>query len=979
MSAQELLRYINLFREKAELGKLVIFVGAGVSRNVEGMPSWNELIQKMAKAIDYSKCKSCRCKSEACEENCALKSEYSTDELLKIPQYVYNADQELYNRILKETFSKVEVDAPLSSAIFDINPAHIITTNYDDLLESSQNIFREQYQVVITDKDLLSAQKSKYIIKMHGDVLAQESIVLKEQDYLDYSQKHILLELFIKSLLTDHVVLFLGYSLNDYNIKLIISWLNYMRSQNGVLHKNWRVGYIVLDQEQVDAVEETYFSCNNIEVININKLQPLQCIPESLKDGKGQRLYSFLRIIADPTLDKGIEAIEENVRFMAQYTFVNREHLMKLLYVSRYEIEDYELQLYEERDFRRLITLLKRESSEARSLRQILINSGITAIAHSNSESDNRFDVGEITESVMLKDELYTLYLSNRYSDIKALIESSAETTFPLKQQFYQSIIEGYGFADEGGCSVDVSCLHTDQRVAYLHNSAVIECLRTRKFDSSKVKRFIGNMALSKERDMYSDYLDMYNGNAKKMGKMQIALEELKDDVCNRGTVRLGHMSHSKLIEIKRQVISEYLFYYNNYIFYHGLKDLSEFFRPYIEGVICANSDAAEKSSHFWGITFPNKKYTIQRVDIDIITKFISPKDLDALIKTYSISKLSMEKQEVEFLVECFSNLSNSLITAQTYGFRQSAFSTLSNLTMLLNLVELDETNKHTLKEAVESLLADKIIVSKFFSLNWPDHRVAIRSFSALCLLLTLSRNVEVIRGIIESEDFFNYVLNIDFWSIQQLFEAIMPKDVSLFAQEIVDAATTLSQKEVLLRLFYRHIKNDNVKKKYQEFLSANFEFLSTSAIYDFVFSEWLTVSREESQAFLREILEIEKRQISGMRTIPDPIETKLECVYLLYISGVITDISMLNELAPQRPHLQFLLDPENFDYTQVDFSNYMWGNFAGHVQFRKYFVANKNILIPQIKRRVKQKTASEVEKKVLYGILLDKDELWKE
>lgn len=128
-----------------------------------------------------------------------------------------------------------------------------------------------------------------------------------------------------------------------------------------------------------------------------------------------------------------------------------------------------------------------------------------------------------------------------------------------LIQQFYQSIIEGYGFADEGGCSVDVSCLHTDQRVAYLHNSAVIECLRTRKFDSSKVKRFIGNMALSKERDMYSDYLDMYNGNAKKMGKMQIALEELKEDVCNRGTVRLGHMSHSKLIEIKRQVISEYL------------------------------------------------------------------------------------------------------------------------------------------------------------------------------------------------------------------------------------------------------------------------------------------------------------------------------------------------------------------------------------------------------------------------------------
>ncbi len=111
----------------------------------------------------------------------------------------------------------------------------------------SKNVFREQYQVIVSDKDLLNADKSKYIIKMHGD-LSTHNIVLKEQDYLDYSQNHVLMELFIKSLLTDHIVLFLGYSLNDYNIKLIISWLNYMRSQNGALEENRKVGYIVLDQ-----------------------------------------------------------------------------------------------------------------------------------------------------------------------------------------------------------------------------------------------------------------------------------------------------------------------------------------------------------------------------------------------------------------------------------------------------------------------------------------------------------------------------------------------------------------------------------------------------------------------------------------------------------------------------------------------------------------------------------------------------------
>jgi hypothetical protein len=38
MSYDALLEYIDLFREKAEQGKLVIFVGAGVSQNVKAHP-----------------------------------------------------------------------------------------------------------------------------------------------------------------------------------------------------------------------------------------------------------------------------------------------------------------------------------------------------------------------------------------------------------------------------------------------------------------------------------------------------------------------------------------------------------------------------------------------------------------------------------------------------------------------------------------------------------------------------------------------------------------------------------------------------------------------------------------------------------------------------------------------------------------------------------------------------------------------------
>lgn len=102
MGNQELLNYIGLFREKAEQGKLVVFVGAGVSCNVVGMPDWNRLIQNMAEAIGYSKCSSCRYKDATCEQICHLKSEYSTDEFLKMPQHVFNKDRILYGFLLDE-------------------------------------------------------------------------------------------------------------------------------------------------------------------------------------------------------------------------------------------------------------------------------------------------------------------------------------------------------------------------------------------------------------------------------------------------------------------------------------------------------------------------------------------------------------------------------------------------------------------------------------------------------------------------------------------------------------------------------------------------------------------------------------------------------------------------------------------------------------------------------------------------------------
>ena len=88
--------------------------------------------------------------------------------------------------------------------------------------------------MVSEDRDLLSSANSRYILKMHGDLKKEGTIVLKESDYINYEHTHILISTFIKSLLINHTFLFVGYSLNDYNLKLIIGWINYLANIYGI-------------------------------------------------------------------------------------------------------------------------------------------------------------------------------------------------------------------------------------------------------------------------------------------------------------------------------------------------------------------------------------------------------------------------------------------------------------------------------------------------------------------------------------------------------------------------------------------------------------------------------------------------------------------------------------------------------------------------------------------------------------------------
>lgn len=258
--------YINEIKRIAKDNKLVLFIGAGVSNNF-GYPTWTALVRQFDEAIHYS-------------DNLQNK-QYTSDEMLKIPQYAYLKDKDLYRDILTKNFPlSSETDNSILRPLLLLKPAHIITTNYDNLIEQAlnesigendiSNRIVGQYQIIREDSDWINADKQHYLIKMHGDIFSTDKIVLKEDDYLNYSNNYILTETFIKSLLINYSFLFVGYQLGDNNLKLIMSWVdNIIKSSGKEITKQH---YFINAQNRLNTYETEYYKAKNIKVLEYEDL-----------------------------------------------------------------------------------------------------------------------------------------------------------------------------------------------------------------------------------------------------------------------------------------------------------------------------------------------------------------------------------------------------------------------------------------------------------------------------------------------------------------------------------------------------------------------------------------------------------------------------------------------------------------------------------------------------------------------------------
>ena len=196
--------------------RVILFAGAGLSMSV-GLPSWSELIGHLASELELS------------------------EDILSSPGCTYQNLAEYYrirngsigplrswmDRTWRVSEDKVR-ESRLHQLVMSLDFPIIYTTNYDRNVETAFEASGRDYVKVANARDIAKMREGvTQVVKFHGDFDDDELLVITETDYFNRLSFDSPLDIKFRSDALGKTVLFVGYSMSDMNIRLL-------------MHKLWR-------------------------------------------------------------------------------------------------------------------------------------------------------------------------------------------------------------------------------------------------------------------------------------------------------------------------------------------------------------------------------------------------------------------------------------------------------------------------------------------------------------------------------------------------------------------------------------------------------------------------------------------------------------------------------------------------------------------------------------------------------------------
>lgn len=222
---------VSLVQER----RIIPFIGAGFSAGL-GLPEWEGMLRLLASQTE-----------DVLPFDEIL--EYAGHDLLQVAEYLYlKSDRHIgpIRHALEQGLTGAH--SPMFSAahveLVNLGAPQVYTTNYDDILETTYRSLNLPFTTVVLPKDVaLADTKRTQIVKYHGDLRHESTLVLTESSYykrLDFESP---MDLKFRSDLLGRSVLFMGYSFRDINIRII--WFKLMEMMRDIPEADRRPSYII--------------------------------------------------------------------------------------------------------------------------------------------------------------------------------------------------------------------------------------------------------------------------------------------------------------------------------------------------------------------------------------------------------------------------------------------------------------------------------------------------------------------------------------------------------------------------------------------------------------------------------------------------------------------------------------------------------------------------------------------------------------
>lgn len=955
---------INEINKARTNNRLVIFVGSGVSNN-SGVPTWKGLIETIAKRINYNeKCNKCTKTEEVCpKDDCEDRFAFSATEFLRIPEYYYQSvNKDEYFKTITDTLKCDKESNAIDKLILDIAPHHIITTNYDTLLETSASLNTTKYQVIYEDKDLLSNASDGYIIKMHGDIDHPQTIVLKESDYLDYEQTHPLISTYIKSLLVNHTFVFVGYSLNDNNLNLIIGWINFFCKQYDVSERPY--SFLVQDTVPSDF-ELSRLSKNNIFVIGLDTLptniQSNADIPANITHPSGRNLYAYLKCISNNTIASQYmelnDILDERYKMLKSYSKISRDDLISAYSFGHCQFLSTALILYDKLIYEKLIALLTKENTLVLDTFQ---RAGITCI-QLHSEETLSYDL-----PLLPRPKLVQHYLDNDYKSIEDLIPDMS----PAEKIYYFNLL-GIDFNQEELIYLDFKSLSKNDYISVLlHKTrarlASLSIIDRQEERSSELEYLLeyAPYAYKKSIGFLNKLFSSFSNDENAM--REILKKQQKRYEYNSNTFYSGH-AYYHLWELQGYVYDYYDFFINNLLPINYFSDPSNYFASYVEAILCSYSLTSLNPNSSLAIRTAQKSYPLNSIDVDIVVKYTKHSNLKEWISNYKIRTLEVENVD---LVRMFANYCKGAKKYRTFNWEDRTL----NFVTLVSLVELNDIEKVSILDSFISMLHEltdaPTVISSIFN---GVETIVNKLFSSFTI-----ENAEALLNCLLDPNVYKTAFERCGHALLRVIKKLSTLVSEDFKSSIEADIDLLQDATEKCRKIYQMRKLIDIKK-YQVFLADNLDSITYPQLFDLILEKIIDFNDKVYAQFQSVIFNKaeERRNKPGYRTFPDHLINAIEACLILKLCDYPIDLHELQEYAEFSEHLDFMLNPNNFDYSKVNLDHYMWENLIYKDEYQPYFIKHKNeILTEDLEKVFLSNKATNDCQKLVYGILLDKEKL---